>query len=104
MTGPEHYAEAERLLALAERHSSGATYGPEWTLPWPPRRYTPPSHSPPPPREAQQGLTAAHGPTSPRQGSACRKPLMPEARNPVQHRSGPRPSSRHRRNPGRAIR
>ena len=32
MTGPEHYAEAERLLALAERHSSGATYGPEWTL------------------------------------------------------------------------
>ena len=33
MTGPEHYAEAERLLALAERHSSGATYGPEWTLP-----------------------------------------------------------------------
>ena len=33
MTGPEHYAEAGRLLALAERHSSGATYGPEWTLP-----------------------------------------------------------------------
>ena len=33
MTGPDHYAEAERLLALAERHSSGATYGPEWTLP-----------------------------------------------------------------------
>ena len=32
MTGPEHYAEAERLLALAERHGSGATYGPEWTL------------------------------------------------------------------------
>jgi hypothetical protein len=32
MTGPNHYAEAERLLALAERHSSGATYGPEWTL------------------------------------------------------------------------
>ena len=32
MTGPDHYAEAERLLALAERHSSGATYGPEWTL------------------------------------------------------------------------
>src|SRR6202158_4604108 len=32
MTGPEHYAEAGRLLALAERHSSGATYGPEWTL------------------------------------------------------------------------
>ena len=32
MTGPEHYAEAERLLTLAGRHSSGATYGPEWTL------------------------------------------------------------------------
>jgi 4-hydroxybenzoate polyprenyltransferase len=32
MTGPDHYAEAERLLALAGRHSSGATYGPEWTL------------------------------------------------------------------------
>jgi hypothetical protein len=32
MTGPDHYAEAGRLLALAERHSSGATYGPEWTL------------------------------------------------------------------------
>jgi hypothetical protein len=32
MTGPDHYAEAERLLALAERHGSGATYGPEWTL------------------------------------------------------------------------
>ena len=107
MTGPEHYAEAERLLALAERHSSAAV--PLTALnglcPWPPRRYTPPSHSPPPPREAQQGLTAAHGPTSPRQGSAsaCRKPLMPEARNPVPHR-GPRPSSRHRRNPGCAIR
>jgi hypothetical protein len=33
VTGPEHYAEAGRLLALAQRHSSGATYGPEWTLP-----------------------------------------------------------------------
>jgi hypothetical protein len=32
MTGPEHYAEAERLLTLAGRHSSGATYGSEWTL------------------------------------------------------------------------
>jgi len=32
MTGPEHYTEAERLLALADRHSSGATYGQEWTL------------------------------------------------------------------------
>jgi len=32
MTGPEHYTEAERLLALAGRHSSGATYDPEWTL------------------------------------------------------------------------
>ena len=32
MTGPEHYAEAERLLTLADRHSSGATYGQEWTL------------------------------------------------------------------------
>ena len=32
MTGPDHYAEAERLLALAERQGSGATYGPEWTL------------------------------------------------------------------------
>ena len=32
MTGPEHYAEAERLLALADRHSSSVTYGQEWTL------------------------------------------------------------------------
>ena len=32
MTGPEHYAEAERLLAVADRHTSGVTYGPEWTL------------------------------------------------------------------------
>ena len=32
MTGPEHYTEAERLLALAGRHSSGATYDPEWAL------------------------------------------------------------------------
>ena len=32
MTGPEHYAEAERLLTLADRHSSGASYGPEWAL------------------------------------------------------------------------
>ena len=32
MTGPDHYAEAERLLALTERHSTGATYGPEWAL------------------------------------------------------------------------
>ena len=31
MTGPDHYAEAERLLALADRHSRGATYGQEWT-------------------------------------------------------------------------
>ena len=33
MTGPEHYAEAERLLALADRHTS-----------------MPPSRSPPRPR------------------------------------------------------
>jgi hypothetical protein len=26
MTGPEHYAEAERLLALADRHTRGVTY------------------------------------------------------------------------------
>ena len=26
-TGPEHYAKAERLLALADLHSRGATYG-----------------------------------------------------------------------------
>jgi len=32
MTGPEHYAEAERLLAVADRHASGVTYSPEWTL------------------------------------------------------------------------
>jgi hypothetical protein len=32
MTGPEHYAEAERLLAAADHHTTGATYGPEWTL------------------------------------------------------------------------
>jgi hypothetical protein len=32
MTGPEHYAEAERLLALADRHTRGVTYAKEWTL------------------------------------------------------------------------
>ena len=32
MTGPEHYAEAERLLAVADRHANDATYGQEWTL------------------------------------------------------------------------
>jgi hypothetical protein len=32
MTGPEHYAEAERLLALADRHGKGVTYGQEWAL------------------------------------------------------------------------
>jgi hypothetical protein len=26
MTGPEHYAEAERLLALADRHTRGVIY------------------------------------------------------------------------------
>ena len=69
MTGPEHYAEAERLLALAERHSSGATYGPEWTLP----------------------LAAAHGPTSPRQGPASACPEAPDATGP-ESGSAPRPA------------
>ena len=32
MTGPDHYAEAERLLALADRHTTGVTYDREWTL------------------------------------------------------------------------
>jgi len=32
MTGPDHYAEAERLLALADRHTRGVTYAQEWTL------------------------------------------------------------------------
>lgn len=32
MTGPEHYAEAERLLALADRHTRGVTYAEEWAL------------------------------------------------------------------------
>ena len=32
MTGPEHYAGAERLLTVADRHTSGVTYGQEWTL------------------------------------------------------------------------
>ncbi len=32
MTGPEHYAEAERLLALADRHNKGVTYSQEWGL------------------------------------------------------------------------
>ena len=31
-TGPEHYAEAERLLARADRHTRGVTYDQEWTL------------------------------------------------------------------------
>jgi hypothetical protein len=29
MTGPEHYAEAERLLTLADRHTKGVTYAQE---------------------------------------------------------------------------
>src|ERR1700758_3395513 len=32
MTGPEHYAEAERLLTLADRHTRGGTYDQEWML------------------------------------------------------------------------
>lgn len=32
MTGPEHYAQAERLLAVADRHTRGVTYDEEWTL------------------------------------------------------------------------
>jgi hypothetical protein len=32
MTGPEHCAEAERLLTLADRHTTGVTYAQEWTL------------------------------------------------------------------------
>jgi hypothetical protein len=32
MTGPEHYAEAERLLTLADRHTTGVTYAREWAL------------------------------------------------------------------------
>jgi hypothetical protein len=32
MTGPEHYAEAERLLTLADRHTTGVTYAQEWAL------------------------------------------------------------------------
>jgi hypothetical protein len=32
MTGPEHYAEAVRLLAVADRQNRGVTYGQEWTL------------------------------------------------------------------------
>ena len=31
MTGPEVYAEAERLLAVADRHTSGVLYAPECT-------------------------------------------------------------------------
>jgi hypothetical protein len=29
MTGPEHYAEAERLLAVVDRHIRGVTYDQE---------------------------------------------------------------------------
>ena len=29
MMGPEHYVQAEHLLAVADRHSNGATYGQE---------------------------------------------------------------------------
>ena len=32
MTGPEHYVEAERLLALADCHTKGVTYEQKWTL------------------------------------------------------------------------
>ena len=38
MTGPEHYAEAERLLAVADRHTSGVTYGPVDATDWRPVR------------------------------------------------------------------
>jgi hypothetical protein len=30
MPDPEHYTEAERLLALADRHARRVTYGREW--------------------------------------------------------------------------
>jgi hypothetical protein len=32
MTGPEHYAEAEGVLGLADRHTRDVTYDQEWTL------------------------------------------------------------------------
>jgi hypothetical protein len=32
MTGPEHYVEAERLLALGDRHTRGITYDQDWAL------------------------------------------------------------------------
>lgn len=32
MTGLEHYAEAESLLAFADRYTRAATYDQEWTL------------------------------------------------------------------------
>jgi hypothetical protein len=32
MIGSEHYAEAERLLTLADRHTTGVTYAQEWAL------------------------------------------------------------------------
>jgi hypothetical protein len=50
MTGPEHYAEAERLLTLADRHTEGVTYEQKWTLTLTAAQVLPPSRSPPRPR------------------------------------------------------
>ena len=99
MTGPDHYAEAERLLALTERHSTGATYGPEWALTI---------------AAAQVHATLAHaaatalgtaGPDSrawadvaaTKLSASMPAPPMPAARSLAPHRGGPRPSSRRRR-------
>ena len=65
MTGPEHYAEAERLLTLADRHSSGAAYGPEWALTLTAAQAHATLSLAAPPRSARQARTAMRGPRLP---------------------------------------
>jgi hypothetical protein len=52
MTGPERYAQAERLMAVADRQNRGVTYGQEWTLTLTAAQSMPCSRLLPPPRSA----------------------------------------------------
>jgi hypothetical protein len=82
MTGAEHYAEAERLLTLADRHASGATYGPEWTLTLTAAQV-----------HATLALAAATAVGTAGPAPPSRKPLAPAARAPAPCRGVHRPSS-----------
>ena len=93
MTGPDHYAEAERLLALAGRHSKGATYGQEWTLTLAAAQI-----------HATLAVAAATavgtaGPdgrawadvAATKPGASEPEALIPASRDPLPHRAGPPP-------------